>query len=371
MIKSALVLTGGGARAAYQVGVLKGIAQLLPRGANCPFQVITGTSAGAVNAIALATDPTHFRRTLSGIEDIWANFHVHQIFRTDTGAMLQSGLHLILSLLSGGLLVRSPRSLFDNTPLWELLRQALDFTRIGPTIRDGNLHAIAISATSFTTANSVAFFAGADDIKPWRRASRYGARVELTLAHLIASMSIPFLFRPVELGGEYYGDGAMRQTTPLTPAIHLGADRILVIGVGNPEPTVASVPAKPKEPGFGQMFGFMLDSLFWDGVYSDLDRIRAFNQFGAPRQIEPLVIRPSENLSVMAARHVNELPRSLRVLLRTMGAGNASGTQLLSYLLCEGAFTRELIELGVRDALARATELRAFLGGAAHPSPAC
>jgi NTE family protein len=368
MSRSALVLTGGGARAAYQLGVLKGISELLPRGASCPFQVITGTSAGAVNAIALATDPAHFRRTLSGLEDIWANFHVQQVFRTDTDTMLRSGLHLILSLLSGGL-ARPPHALFDNTPLWELLRQTLDFARIGPAIRDGNLHAIAISATSFTTANSVAFFDGADEIKPWRRASRYGTRVELTLAHLIASMSIPFLFRPVELGGEYYGDGAMRQTTPLTPAIHLGADRILVIGVSSPASAGASVPAKPKEPGFGHMFGFMLDSLFWDGVYSDLDRIRAFNQFGAPRQIEPLVIQPSEDLSVIAARHVGELPRSLRVLLRTMGSGKATGTQLLSYLMCEGAFAREIIELGVRDALARAAELRAFLGGAALALP--
>jgi len=370
MMKLALVLTGGGARAAYQVGVLKGIAELLPREANCPFQVITGTSAGAVSAIALAIDPTHFRRTISGIEDIWRDFHVHQVFRTDTGTMVRSGLKIILALVFGGWLIKAPHSLFDNTPLWGLLRRKLDFSRIGPAVASGQLHAIAISATSFTTANAVAFFAGADDIAPWRRASRYGTRVELTLPHLMASLSIPFLFRPIELGGEYYGDGAMRQTTPLTPAIHLGADRLLVIGVGNPESFAANAPAVALEPGFGHMFGFMLDSLFWDGVNSDLDRIRAFNQFGAARQIEPLVIQPSEDLSVIAARHADELPRSLRILLRAMGAGNPGATQLLSYLLFEEGFTRELIELGVRDVSARATELRAFLGEAARPPPA-
>ncbi len=361
MTKLALVLTGGGARAAYQVGVLKGIAELLPRGANCPFQVITGTSAGAVSAVALATDPTHFRRTVAGVEDIWRDFHVHQVFRVDNRTMLRSGMHLLLSLISGGWLVSPPHALFDNTPLWELLRQKIDFSRVGPAVAGGQLHAVAVSATSFTTANSVTFFAGADEVKPWRRASRYGARVELTLAHLMASLSIPFLFRPIELDGEFYGDGAMRQTTPLTPAIHLGADRILVIGVGSPESYAASAPAVHLEPGFGQMFGFMLDSLFWDGVFSDLDRIRAFNQFSGARQIEPLVIQPSEDPSVIAARHAHELPKSLRILLRTMGAGNPGATQLLSYLLFEAGYTRELIELGVRDVATRAPELRAFL----------
>lgn len=370
MTKLALVLTGGGARAAYQVGVLRGIADLLPRGANCPFQVITGTSAGAVSAVALATDPTHFRRTIAGVEDIWRNFKVNQVFRADTQTMLRSGLHLALALISGGWLVRPPHSLLDNEPLWDLLRPRLDFARIGPAVKDGYLHAIAISATSFTSANSVTFFAGADEIKPWRRASRYGTRAELTLSHLMASLSIPFLFRPIALDREFYGDGAMRQTTPLTPAIHLGADRLLVIGVGSPDSYAASAPVEQAEPGFGQMFGFMLDSLFWDGVNSDLDRIRAFNQFGAARQIEPFVIQPSQDLSVIAARHAGELPRSLRILLRTMNAGSPGGSQLLSYLLFEAAYTRELIELGVRDATERAGELRAFLGTSDRVTPA-
>ena len=284
--------------------------------------------------------------------------------------MLRSGLHIILALLFGGWLVRAPHSLFDNTPLWHLLRRRLDFSRIGPAVASGHLHAIAISATSYTSANAVTFFAGADGAEPWRRASRYGTRVELTLPHLIASLSIPFLFRPIALDGEYYGDGAMRQTAPLAPAVHLGADHILVIGVGSPESTAASVPAKPMEPGFGHMFGFMLDSLFWDGVHSDLDRIRSFNQFSDGHRIEPLLIQPSQDLSGIAARHSAALPRSLRILLRTMGAGSSGGTQLLSYLLFEAAYTRELIELGVRDALARAADIRAFLGDTALKLPA-
>lgn len=314
-------------------------------------------------------DPTNFRRVLSGLEDVWRDFRVSRVFRVDNATMLRSGLHLVLSLLSGGRLVSPPHSLFDNTPLWELLREKLDFSRIGSAVSDGHLHALAISATSFTTANSVTFFAGASEIMPWRRASRYGVRAQLTLAHLMASMSIPFLFRPIALDGEYFGDGAMRQTTPLTPAIHLGADRMLVIGVGSPDTYAASAPAVRAEPGFGNMFGFLLDSLFWDGVYSDLDRIRTFNQFGAARQIEPLVIQPSQDLAQIAARHAHELPRSLRILLRTMGAGNPGSNQLLSYLLFEAGFVRELIDLGVRDVEARADELRTFLRGAGSAQP--
>ncbi len=365
-----LVLTGGGARAAYQVGVLKGIAELLPRGAGCPFPVITGTSAGAVSAVALATDPAHFRRVVGAIEGIWRNFRVHHVIRADLLSMLRSGLQFTLALVTGGWLVAPPRALFDNAPLRDLLRDRLDLERIPRALYKGHLRAIGISATSYSTASSVTFFAAGDEAEPWSRAARYGTRAHLTLEHLIASLSIPFLFRPVVLDGEYYGDGAMRQNSPLAPAIHLGAERILVIGVGSAQLPGAAAPLPAREPSFGQMFGFMLDSLFWDGVYADLDRISAFNRFGVARRIEPLVIQPSRSLTEIARCYAGELPRSLRALLRTMDAGGAGGAELLSYLLFERGFTRELIELGRCDAQARAAELRAFLGQTSAPESA-
>ena len=360
--KLGLVLTGGGARAAYQVGVLKGIAELLRRGAGCPFQIVTGTSAGAVSAVALASDAAHFRHAVYAIERVWRDFRVHHVIKADAASVLKSGIHWILALLTGGWLVHPPGSLFDNTPLWELLRKNLNFDAIPRALYKQHLQAVGICTTSYSDADSVTFFAcSSPPIEPWIRASRKGARVQLTLNHLMASLALPFLFRPVFLNEQYYGDGTMRQTSPLSPAVHLGADRLLVIGVE--DPTVAGLGLRnPKaEPTFGQIFGFMLDSLFMDQLHADLERINRYNENPRMRRIDCLVLTPSQDLSEIALRHRYELPRSLRALLRTMGANNSAGTQLLSYLLFERGYTRELIALGQSDVRARAEEIRTFL----------
>lgn len=356
-----LVLTGGGARAAYQVGVLKGIAEQLGRGAGSPFQVVTGTSAGAVSAIALASDAAHFRHAVYTIEKVWREFRVHHVIRADAVSVLRSGLQWILALLTGGWLVHPPRSVFDNTPLWELLRKNLHFDGIPRGMYKQHLRAVGICATSYSDADSVTFYACSGPIEPWTRAARKGARVHLTLEHLMASLSIPFLFRPIFLHQQYFGDGAMRQTSPLSPAIHLGANRLLVIGVGDPASAGLGMPPIRTEPTFGQMFGFMLDSLFMDQLQSDLERIQAHNEV-SPR-IDCLVLTPSQDLSEIASRHRSELPRSIRALLRAMGANSSkpSAGTLLSYLLFERGYTRELIALGLRDARARAEEIRTFL----------
>jgi NTE family protein len=356
-----LVLTGGGARSAYQVGVLRGIADLLRRGSACPFPIITGTSAGAVSAIALASDAAHFRRSIYAIERVWRDFRVHHVFKADAASMLKSGLHWFLAFLTGGWLVQPPHSLFDNAPLWELLRTHLHFDGIPRSLYKTHLHAIGISATCYGDADSVTFFAAEPTAEPWTRVYRKGVRATLTLDHLMASLAIPFLFRPVLLNDAYYGDGAMRQTSPLSPAILLGATRLVIIGVNDPVPIGAHARRQPIEPTFSQMFGFMLDSLFMDTLNASLERINRYNESAGMQPIDTLVITPSRDVNEVARRHVDELPRALRTLLHALGAHNAPNSLLLSYLLFERGFTREMIEMGYEDARTRAGEIRDFL----------
>jgi NTE family protein len=356
-----LVLTGGGARSAYQVGVLKGITTLLRRGSACPFPIITGTSAGAVSAIALASDAAHFRRSVYAIERVWREFRVHHVFKADAASMLKSGLHWTMAFMTGGWLVQPPHSLFDNSPLWALLREHLRFDGIPRSLYKTHLHAIGICATCYADADSVTFFAADATAEPWARVFRKGVRANLTLDHLMASLAIPFLFRPVLLNGAYYGDGAMRQTSPLSPAILLGARRLLIVGVNDPAPTGAPPQLPAVEPTFSQMFGFMLDSLFMDTLNANLERINRYNESASMQPIETLVITPTRDVNEIARRHVGELPRALRTLLHALGAHNAPNSLLLSYLLFERGFTREMIELGYQDAKARAEEIRDFL----------
>lgn len=369
--KTGLVLPGGGARAAYQVGVLRAIADLLPARACNPFPIIAGTSAGAVNATAIAIHADRFRVAIGNLERVWRNFHVQQVFRSDTPSMMRAGLHWVFAMMSAGWLLPPPKSLFDNSPLRDLLQKHFDFEGIRHAIAGGHLDAIAISAAGYRSARSVSFYESKPGCEPWSRMRRAGEPATLTLDHVMASVAVPFLFPPVLMGGEYYGDGSMRQATPFSAAIHLGADRLLVIGTRN---EIQQPVAVPYSPTFGQIFGFMLDALFTDGLYSDLERLTQINQIVSRvgnvnaegvqlRRIDLFVILPSRDLSEIARHHVATLPRTLRVLLRSMGALNASGSQLMSYLLFQDTYTRELIALGYQDAMKRSDDLIAFLGG--------
>jgi NTE family protein len=373
--KVGLVLPGGGARAAYQVGVLRAVADLLPARSANPFPVVTGTSAGAVNAAAIAIYADRFRVAIGNLERVWRNFQVGQVFRADTRSMLRSGLHWLLAMMSGGWLLPPPRSLLDNSPLRELLQAQFDFTRIRRSIEAGYLDALAVSAAGYTTGRSVSFYESGTGCEPWSRTRRTGEPASLSLDHVMASVAVPFLFPPVSLGDEYYGDGAMREANPFSAAIHLGAHRLLVIGTRNERAPQSAQP--PLCPTFGQIFGYMLDALFSDGLYSDLERLTQLNHIverigplGSVgehnvqlRRIDIMVIMPSRDLSEIARHHTAALPRALRILLRTMGALNTGGGQLMSYLLFQDSYTRELIALGYQDAMKRSEDLLAFLGG--------
>jgi NTE family protein len=371
----ALVLPGAGARGAYQVGVLKAVASMLPAGAPNPFAIIAGTSAGAINAAVLAGRAANFERGVNEMEQVWANFHANQVYRTDGWAMLKSSLRWLVAIVFGGLGVRNPHSLLDNSPLRELLERNVRFAAIARAIDQGQLDAIAVTASGYTTARSVTFFQGRPEFKPWVRVRRIGRPTRLDIDHLMASAAVPFVFPPVRIGGEYYGDGSMRHRAPLSPALHLGADRLLVIGVRDeqpdPEPGADVVAV---EPTLAHLAGYMLDTLFMDGLYTDLERIsrtnRIVEQLGPGRlsgslaelrPIQTLVVVPKEDIRDVAARYAHELPRGVRLLLRGLGASSKSGLQLVSYLLFEPGFTRALIDMGQRDALAMEDALRSFL----------
>jgi NTE family protein len=371
-----LVLTGGGARSAYQVGVLLALAELLPRARN-PFQVIVGTSAGAVAASVLAAEAHRWRRAVAGLERVWANFRSEQVFHVDSPHMLRAGAHWVLALMSGGLVLAPPKSMLDNSPLRALLERHVDCAGVRRSIARGHLRAFALCATSYASGQSVAFFDGIDSIHDWSRSQRIGRRCEFTLDHLMASAAIPLLFPPMKIGEEYFGDGAMRQLNPLSPAIHLGADRLLIIGVRARRAagvTVSRVQSSMPTPG--EIFGYMLDTLFTDQIYGDLEQLERINTLveSAPdatrgeRHVETLMLAPSVDPREIAARHIGEIPRGLRALLRVIGGRDASGSQLASYLMFEAGYTRALIELGYRDAMEARSALLAFMSGARLPA---
>ncbi len=378
-LRTALVLPGGGARGAFQVGVLKAVAELLPRKSSNPFQVISGTSAGAVNSVVLASRARHLRSAVAELEQVWGHFRCHHVYKTDHLTMLKSSLHWLVSIVLGGWLVGAPKSLLDNAPLRALLNRNVHFPRIQDSIDAGYLHAVAVTAAGYASARSTSFFEANNDQPSWERTRRLGRRTDLNIDHVMASIAVPMIFPPVLIGDEFFGDGAMRQATPLSPAVHLGADRILVIGIRD-ETGDQAPDTGPQSPSIAQIAGYMLDTLFMDGLYSDLERITRINQLidsipqhskpestSQMRAIDTMLIVPSEDLRVIANRYRSELPFAIRALLRGVGGSSPSESRLLSFLLFEKAYTRELIKLGYRDAMKVKDELRDFVTGADVP----
>lgn len=371
--KTALVLTGGGARAAYQVGVLSAIREMLPEPRKNPFPILCGASAGAINTTVLACWAENFGAGVDNLRRTWAGFHASDVYRADALGIAATGTRWLSALMLGWLVRQNPKSLLDNTPLRRLLEQRLDFSRIDKAIASGALHSLCISCSGYASGHSVSFFQGHPDLQTWSRTHRFGARTQLTLDHLMASSAIPFVFPSVRIHREYFGDGSMRQLAPISPAVHLGAERILVIGAGRMS-AENERSVQESYPSLAQIAGHALSSIFLDSLYVDLERLMRINntlsmipeeirrEKGlALRPIETLVISPSQRLDTLAARHAHTLPMPVRALLRSSGAMNRRGGALTSYLLFEPEYTGALIELGYADTISRKSEVLQFL----------
>lgn len=380
-----LLLTGGGARAAYQVGVLVAIAHALrKRGegqdlSGHPFKILCGTSAGALNIATLASHPEGFLPAVLHLERIWSSFRAEQVFVADSIGLASSTGKWLSALTLGWLSGHTPKALLDTSPLRRLLSRELDLSQIDRHLEARDLHAVAVTASSYSSGEHLTFYSAPKALEPWQRAKRKAIRSLMTIEHLLASSAIPVLFPPVALQVEgqtqWFGDGAMRQVAPISPAIHLGAKAILAIGTRSTEQDVATAEHATQtqtQPSLAQIGGHALAGLFLDSLSSDAEQLARTNEVirlldpqartkSGLREVALLQINPSEALEPIALSFRLHLPWMLRKLFGRVGATEARGAVLLSYLLFEQGFTNALIELGKRDAHAMMDTILAFI----------
>lgn len=371
----ALVLAGGGARAAYEVGVLAGIAERAP---GLEFPIVTGVSAGAINAVYLAAHPGSLAGAVEALRAQWSRLVVERVYRIRPGRVARGlVLGLAHAALGHGGEGAAVHGLLDMSPLREFLAASIDFAQLDAKIAARRLRAAAVSATSYATGQTVTFVHGPPDAPTWRRALRYAVRARLTLDHVMASAALPILFPAVCIGDGYYGDGSVRQTAPLAQAIHLGARAIIVVtqrtDPQQPSPTPPPPPAAPHEyPALAEVIGLLLHAIFLDALEADAERLERINRLVAAlpkaerpdglRPVRLLMLRPSRDLGALAAGCRVQLPPLIRWLVRGMGGQRATAVDFLSYLLFDPAYTSALIELGYADVGAQWSRIEEFLG---------
>lgn len=367
--KIALVLGGGGARAAYQIGVLKAIVQFYPRNHGIPFKIVCGTSAGAINATSLATHASCFHLGVRKLEWVWRHIHADQVYQASIGGALSHLGKMALKGVQSDGASRSPGSLFNSTPLRCLLNELISFERIDRNINSGALEAVSLDASCYDNSQSITFFQGHSLIENWQRARRSGQRTRLNADHLLASSAIPLVFPSVRLNQEYYGDGSVHQLAPLSSPIHLGADKIMVINLESPHKV------QPRElehhPKTATIAGHLLDTIFSDTLNSDLERLERINSTlslipdesrkDLPlKQIETLVIKPSEDLSLIASRYFQDMPFAIKMMIKALGINEHSDSSIGSYLLFEQSYCSALINLGYEDAMCQIDDIKTF-----------
>lgn len=365
-----LVLSGGGARAAYQVGVLSYIAEKAPE---VSFPIIIGVSAGAINAAFLAGHRGTPTENLQSLSNCWTSLTTERVFDTDLGALGLSGARWFWTLGGGGTSL-GPRvkGLLDTTPLKEFLEEQLRVEGIEMNVAEGRLRALGLTATRYATGQTVTFVQGGEDVPTWERVRRCGLPAKITVDHVMASGSIPLVFPAIPIDGDYYGDGSIRQATPLAPAIHLGAERLLAIATRY-GPTLEEVRARATTgyPPPAQIISAMFNSIFLDALEGDAERLERINRLiealppGTPspdalKPIDLFVVRPSRDLGALAEDYKGKLPRSLRFILRGLGIHRMRNAELLSYLIFEESYIGRVMELGYEDALTQWDEIERF-----------
>lgn len=372
-----LVLSGGGARAAYQVGVVKALAERFP---NLPFQIITGSSAGSLNAVVLGLHAPNFRKGAEHLVQIWANLSTEQVYEAKVLPLTWGLIKGIVQFLGGGSsLVAEQRGLFDSAPLAALIRRNMDFEKLNKNLEFGSLQALGITATGYSVPFTTTF-CGGTRVRPWVRPSRVGLKAQLGPEHLMASTSLPFLFPPVRIGTAWFGDGSMRQTHPLAPSIHLGARKILAIGLRKKsEPQISALEERFPPPTLAQVLGTIFNGIFLDGFEADGRHLALINRVleRVPQELptgtmdlptdhtlRPValhVISPSQDLGKLALSFLDRPPWTIKLLMRGLGHSRMKTADFASYLLFEGAFAGKLMEIGFQDACDQMDRIEAFL----------
>ncbi len=372
--KVGLVLPGGGARGAYQVGVLKAFLEISKTKSESPFDIFSGTSAGAINGAFLASEAHIFDHSIVSLIDVWSNFTSNKVYKTDPITMLKTSLHWFLTVISGGVLISNPTSLLDNQPLRNLLRETIKFPDIQNNIESSSIESLALTSASYRSRKSCTFFQANSNANNWNKTHREGKKTLINLDHLMASVALPLIFPAVRIKDEYFGDGAMRQATPLSPAIRLGAEKLMIISAKETDDRFQYNNPGEQYPSFAKIAGYMLEALFLDGLYSDIERLNRINQIiknsgdseiktnsKTMKYVDYLVISPSEDLNEIAQKHYQNMPFSIRLLLQGLGLLKDSKSELLSFLLFESVYTSELIDLGYRDGIAKKEEIAEFM----------
>jgi len=377
-----LVMTGGGARGAYQAGVLKRIGEIgRVRSQGNPFPIIGGASAGAINGAALAVGSNNFSLATETLEQVWSHMQPTSIFRCDAVSQARNSLTWIMDLSFGGFMGGgNAQSLLDATPLRSFLSKNIDCSRIQLNINRGHLYAFAISSTNYNSGKSYLFIQGKKGHPIWSRIRRVTLSTKITVDHLCASAAIPLVFQPVKLqteeGTAFFGDGCVRLQQPLSPVIRLGADRILAIGVrGENLEHQHEAAVDRKNPSLAQVLGVLLNVMFLDHLAADVEHLDRLNQVirkgqirrpgaGKPETIRPLstlIVTPSVNLSKLAAQYLGDMPYLLSYFVHGLGRDAASCSDLMSYLLFTPRYTKALIDIGYHDANERIDEIESFL----------